>query len=94
MPTKRGGEIGGPNRWGFTEERKGRGRRERTHGSMKNFLFFNKKPNHLRGECRHQFRVLGEFKKGVNVAHEYWLSVREGNPLLWECPLHPKIKLN
>ncbi|MFS7995388.1 hypothetical protein Hanom_Chr12g01117321 [Helianthus anomalus] len=48
---------------------------------MKSFLFFfffNKKPSHLRGECRHQFRVLGEFKSGVDVAHEDWLCVREG----------------
>ncbi|MFS8008823.1 hypothetical protein Hanom_Chr14g01277441 [Helianthus anomalus] len=58
---------------------------------MKNFLFFfNKKPSHLRGECRHQFRVLREFKRGVNVARKYWLCVRERTPLLKECPLHPK----
>uniref|UniRef100_A0A251UV48 Uncharacterized protein n=1 Tax=Helianthus annuus TaxID=4232 RepID=A0A251UV48_HELAN len=31
------------------------------------FFFFNKKPIHLRGECRHQFRVLGEFKRGVDL---------------------------
>ncbi|MFS7983434.1 hypothetical protein Hanom_Chr11g00974441 [Helianthus anomalus] len=58
---------------------------------MRNFPFFNKKPSHLRGECRHQFRVLGEFKRGVDVAHEDWLCLREGTPLLGECPLHPYI---
>ncbi|MFS8006085.1 hypothetical protein Hanom_Chr13g01245121 [Helianthus anomalus] len=58
-------------------------------GQSKIFFFFNKKPSHLRGECRHQFRVLGEFKRGVDVAHDDWLSVREGTPLLGECPLHP-----
>ncbi|MFS7965296.1 hypothetical protein Hanom_Chr09g00760611 [Helianthus anomalus] len=47
------------------------------------------KPIHLRGECRHQFRVLGEFKRGVDVAHEDWLGVREGTHLLGEHPLHP-----
>ncbi|MFS7913633.1 hypothetical protein Hanom_Chr02g00143981 [Helianthus anomalus] len=52
---------------------------------MRNFLFFNKKPSYLRGECRHQLRVLGEFKSG----HEDWLCVREGTPLLGKCPLHP-----
>ncbi|MFS7974835.1 hypothetical protein Hanom_Chr10g00873421 [Helianthus anomalus] len=55
--------------------------------------FFNKKPSHLRGECRHQFKVLGEFKRGVDVAHENWLCVREGTPILEECPLHPKLRL-
>ncbi|MFS7912687.1 hypothetical protein Hanom_Chr02g00132831 [Helianthus anomalus] len=54
------------------------------------FFFFNKKPSHLRGECRHQFRVLGEFKRGVDVAHEHWFGVREGTHLLGEHPLHPK----
>ncbi|MFS8014048.1 hypothetical protein Hanom_Chr15g01340091 [Helianthus anomalus] len=54
------------------------------------FLFFNKKPSHLRGEYRHQFRVLGEFKRGVDVAHEDWFGVREGTHLLGEHPLHPK----
>ncbi|MFS7989322.1 hypothetical protein Hanom_Chr11g01045361 [Helianthus anomalus] len=55
-------------------------------------LFFKKKkkPIHLRGECRHQFRVLGEFKRGVDVAHEDWFGVREGTHLLGEHPLHPK----
>ncbi|MFS7994010.1 hypothetical protein Hanom_Chr12g01100831 [Helianthus anomalus] len=54
------------------------------------FLFFlKKKPIHLRGECRHQFRVLGEFKRGVDVAHEDWFGVREGTHLLGEHPLHP-----
>ncbi|MFS7942657.1 hypothetical protein Hanom_Chr06g00490981 [Helianthus anomalus] len=59
---------------------------------MKNFLFFNKKPSHLRGKCRHQFRVLGEFKRGVDVSHEDWLCVRERTPLLGECPLHPYLQ--
>ncbi|MFS8029550.1 hypothetical protein Hanom_Chr17g01523591 [Helianthus anomalus] len=53
------------------------------------FFFLKKKPIHLRGECRHQFRVLGEFKMGVDVAHENWLDVREGTHLLDEHPLHP-----
>ncbi|MFS7995593.1 hypothetical protein Hanom_Chr12g01119751 [Helianthus anomalus] len=59
-------------------------------GPIKSFLsfFFNKKPSHLRGECRHQFRVLGEFKRGVDVAHEDWFGVREGTHLLGEH-LHP-----
>ncbi|MFS7903420.1 hypothetical protein Hanom_Chr01g00023821 [Helianthus anomalus] len=43
----------------------------------------------LRGECRHQFRVLGEFKRGVDVAHEDWFGVREGTHLLGAHPLHP-----
>ncbi|MFS7995708.1 hypothetical protein Hanom_Chr12g01121111 [Helianthus anomalus] len=47
-------------------------------GRGDHFLFFLKKTIHLRGECRHQFRVLGEFKRGVDVAHEDWLGVREG----------------
>ncbi|MFS7912585.1 hypothetical protein Hanom_Chr02g00131701 [Helianthus anomalus] len=56
------------------------------------FFFFlkKKKPIHLRRECRHQFRVLGEFKRGVDVAHEDWFGVREGTHLLGEHPLHPK----
>ncbi|MFS7994969.1 hypothetical protein Hanom_Chr12g01112391 [Helianthus anomalus] len=58
-------------------------------GDFLAFFFFNKKPSHLRGECRHQFRVLGEFKRGVDVAHEYWFGVREGTHLLGEHPLHP-----
>ncbi|MFS7972334.1 hypothetical protein Hanom_Chr09g00843551 [Helianthus anomalus] len=53
------------------------------------FLFFNKKPSHLREECRHQFRVLGGFKRGVDVTHEDWFGVREGTHLLGEHPLHP-----
>ncbi|MFS7957924.1 hypothetical protein Hanom_Chr07g00672181 [Helianthus anomalus] len=61
-------------------------------GPIGDFLafFLKKKPSHLRGECRHQFRVLGEFKRGVDVAHEYWFGVREGTHLLGEHPLHPK----
>ncbi|MFS7973030.1 hypothetical protein Hanom_Chr09g00851771 [Helianthus anomalus] len=53
------------------------------------FFLKKKKPIHLRVECRHQFRVLGEFKRGVDVAHEDWLGVREGTHLLGEHPLHP-----
>ncbi|MFS7949155.1 hypothetical protein Hanom_Chr06g00568241 [Helianthus anomalus] len=33
--------------------------------------------------------MLGEFKRGVDVAHEDWLGVREGTHLLGEHPLHP-----
>ncbi|MFS7972696.1 hypothetical protein Hanom_Chr09g00847811 [Helianthus anomalus] len=68
-----------------------RGGGERMSGPMRSFLsffFFNKKPSQLRGECRHQFRVLGEFKRGVDVAHEDWFGVREGTHLLGEHPLH------
>ncbi|MFS7981459.1 hypothetical protein Hanom_Chr10g00951221 [Helianthus anomalus] len=65
---------------------------ERMSGPMRSFFFFfNKKPSHLRGECRHQFRMLGEFKRGVDVAHEYWFGVREGTHLLGEHPLHPYV---
>ncbi|MFS7989606.1 hypothetical protein Hanom_Chr11g01048901 [Helianthus anomalus] len=53
------------------------------------FFFKKKKPIHLRGECRHQFRVLGEFKRRVDVTHEDWFGVREGTHLLGEHPLHP-----
>ncbi|MFS7903479.1 hypothetical protein Hanom_Chr01g00024561 [Helianthus anomalus] len=35
--------------------------------------------------------VLGEFKRGVDVAHGDWFDVREGTHLLGEHPLHPKI---
>ncbi|KAJ0755511.1 putative casparian strip membrane protein [Helianthus annuus] len=34
--------------------------------------------------------VLGEFKRGVDVAHGDWFGVREGTHLLGEHPLHPK----
>ncbi|MFS8027522.1 hypothetical protein Hanom_Chr16g01499661 [Helianthus anomalus] len=63
-------------------------------GPMGDFLafFFNKKPSHLRGECHHQFRVLEKFKRGVDMAHEYWFGVREGTHLLGEHPLHPYIE--
>ncbi|MFS7944785.1 hypothetical protein Hanom_Chr06g00516371 [Helianthus anomalus] len=44
----------------------------------------------LRGEWRHQIGVLGEFKRGVDVAHGDWFGVREGTHLLGEHPLHPK----
>ncbi|MFS8010374.1 hypothetical protein Hanom_Chr14g01296251 [Helianthus anomalus] len=66
--------------------------RERREGEGTNqcfSFFFKKKTIHLRGECRHQFRVLGEFKRGVDVTHENWLGVREGTHLLGEHPLHP-----
>ncbi|MFS7915259.1 hypothetical protein Hanom_Chr02g00163141 [Helianthus anomalus] len=33
--------------------------------------------------------VLGEFKRGVDVAHGDWFGVREGTHLLGEHPLHP-----
>ncbi|MFS7988440.1 hypothetical protein Hanom_Chr11g01034821 [Helianthus anomalus] len=45
-----------------------------------------KKPTPLRGECRHQNGVLGEFKRRVDVAVVGWLGVREGTHLLGECP--------
>ncbi|MFS7921624.1 hypothetical protein Hanom_Chr03g00239181 [Helianthus anomalus] len=53
------------------------------------FFFFLKKTIHLRGEWRHQMGVLGEFKRGVDVAHGDWFDVREGTRLLGEHPLHP-----
>ncbi|KAJ0546072.1 hypothetical protein HanIR_Chr08g0356841 [Helianthus annuus] len=86
-----GSEIGGKSPKKGRRAGGEREERERS-GPMKSFLFFffNKKPNHLREECRHQFKVLGEFKMGVDMAHEDWLCVREGTPLLGECPLHPK----
>ncbi|MFS7988678.1 hypothetical protein Hanom_Chr11g01037721 [Helianthus anomalus] len=56
----------------------------------KTFTFFlNKKISHLIGECRHQIGVREEFKRGVDVAYPDWVCVREGTPLLGECPLHP-----
>ncbi|MFS7942423.1 hypothetical protein Hanom_Chr06g00488201 [Helianthus anomalus] len=54
------------------------------------FFFFLKKPIHLIGEWRHQMGVLGEFKRGVDVAHGDWFGVREGTHLLGVHPLHPK----
>ncbi|MFS8015082.1 hypothetical protein Hanom_Chr15g01352201 [Helianthus anomalus] len=33
--------------------------------------------------------VLGEFKRGVDVAHGDWFGVREETHLLGEHPLHP-----
>ncbi|MFS7983347.1 hypothetical protein Hanom_Chr11g00973461 [Helianthus anomalus] len=45
----------------------------------------------LRGEWRHQMGVLGEFKRGVDVAHGDWFGVREGTHLLGEHPLHPYV---
>ncbi|MFS7897115.1 hypothetical protein Hanom_Chr00s006883g01736181 [Helianthus anomalus] len=33
--------------------------------------------------------LLGEFKRGVDVALADWCCVREGTPLLRECPSHP-----
>ncbi|MFS7920222.1 hypothetical protein Hanom_Chr03g00221891 [Helianthus anomalus] len=35
--------------------------------------------------------VLGEFKRGVDVAHGDWFGVREGTHLLGVHPLHPNI---
>ncbi|MFS7894358.1 hypothetical protein Hanom_Chr00s001591g01684331 [Helianthus anomalus] len=35
--------------------------------------------------------VLGEFKRGVDVAHGDWFGVREGTHLLGEHPLHPNM---
>ncbi|MFS7931015.1 hypothetical protein Hanom_Chr04g00351011 [Helianthus anomalus] len=49
-------------------------------------FFFFKKPIHLIGECRHQMGVLGEFKRGVDVAHGDWFGVREGTHLLGVHP--------
>ncbi|MFS7905333.1 putative nucleophile aminohydrolase [Helianthus anomalus] len=43
------------------------------------------------GEWRHQIGVLGEFKRGVDVAHGDWFGVREGTHLLGEHPLHPEL---
>ena len=58
---------------------------------MHNFTTNNNKKNTspLRGECRHQIGVLGEFKRGVDVAYADWWCVRKGTPLLGECPSHP-----
>ncbi|MFS7980757.1 hypothetical protein Hanom_Chr10g00943011 [Helianthus anomalus] len=73
-----------------------RGRRERGLVQSQFFFFFfffffkKKNPIHLRGEWRHQIGVLGEFKRGVDVAHGDWFGVREGTHLLGEHPLHPK----
>ncbi|MFS7943212.1 hypothetical protein Hanom_Chr06g00497601 [Helianthus anomalus] len=74
---------------GGDSPKRGGGEREERANEKFSFFFFNKKPSHLRGECRHQFRVLGEFKRGVDVAHEDWFGVREGTHLLGEHPLHP-----
>ncbi|MFS7986016.1 hypothetical protein Hanom_Chr11g01005501 [Helianthus anomalus] len=85
--------MGEANGGGGTEER---GRRERgERGPITAFLSFfffkKKKPIHLIGEWRHQMGVLGEFKRGVDVAHGDWFGVREGTHLLGVHPLHPKI---
>ncbi|MFS8015280.1 hypothetical protein Hanom_Chr15g01354621 [Helianthus anomalus] len=55
------------------------------------FFFLKKNPIHLIGEWRHQMGVLGEFKRGVDVAHGDWFDVREGTHLLGEHPLHPNV---
>ncbi|MFS7994420.1 hypothetical protein Hanom_Chr12g01105891 [Helianthus anomalus] len=83
---ERGCESGGevPKRGGGEREERGRGDQ-----SMLFFKKKKKKPIHLRGECRHQFRVLEEFKRGVDVTHENWFGVRERTHLLGEHPLHP-----
>ncbi|MFS7914213.1 hypothetical protein Hanom_Chr02g00150781 [Helianthus anomalus] len=61
-----------------------RGRREGELDQSMIFFFFKKKKKtiHLRGEWRHQIGVLGEFKRGVDVAHGDWFGVREGTHLL------------
>ncbi|MFS7974337.1 hypothetical protein Hanom_Chr09g00867471 [Helianthus anomalus] len=81
------------NGGGGTEERGRRERGERERRPINDFLFLKKKkkPIHLRGEWRHQIRVLGEFKRGVDVAHGDWFGVREGTHLLGEHPLHRKL---
>ncbi|MFS7983835.1 hypothetical protein Hanom_Chr11g00979301 [Helianthus anomalus] len=66
-------------------------REERGDQSLFIYFFFFKKPIHLIGEWRHQMGVLGEFKRGVDVAHGDWFGVREGTHLLGVHPLHPKI---
>ncbi|KAM0028396.1 hypothetical protein Hdeb2414_s0019g00551131 [Helianthus debilis subsp. tardiflorus] len=85
----RGEEIRGRG----TDERRGKRRWSLSNQPITAFLFFiflkKKKPIHLRGEWRHQIGVLGEFKRGVDVAHEDWFGVREGTHLLGEHPLHP-----
>ncbi|KAJ0743184.1 putative protein kinase RLK-Pelle-WAK family [Helianthus annuus] len=43
----------------------------------------------LSNQWRHQMGVLGEFKRGVDVAHGDWFGVREGTHLLGVHPLHP-----
>ncbi|MFS7903993.1 hypothetical protein Hanom_Chr01g00030661 [Helianthus anomalus] len=79
------------DRWRLTEREGG----ERRHLSNQVFsfffffFFFKKKPIHLIGEWRHQMGVLGEFKRGVDVAHGDWFGVREGTHLLGVHPLHP-----
>ncbi|MFS7981669.1 hypothetical protein Hanom_Chr10g00953711 [Helianthus anomalus] len=80
------------DRWRLTEREGGERRQRSNHTfSFFFFFFFLKKPIHLRGEWRHQIGVLGEFKRGVDVAHGDWFGVREGTHLLGEHPLHPKM---
>ncbi|MFS7933742.1 hypothetical protein Hanom_Chr04g00383381 [Helianthus anomalus] len=87
--------MGEANGGGGTEERGRRERGERREGTNHSFSFFffffflKKKPIHLIGEWRHQKGVLGEFKRGVDVAHGDWFGVREGTHLLGVHPLHP-----
>ncbi|MFS7996203.1 hypothetical protein Hanom_Chr12g01127191 [Helianthus anomalus] len=78
---------------GGSPKREGGEREGVTNHSFSFFFFFLKKKNpiHLRGEWRHQIGVLGEFKRGVDVAHGDWFGVREGTHLLGEHPLHPYI---
>ncbi|MFS8026915.1 hypothetical protein Hanom_Chr16g01492291 [Helianthus anomalus] len=87
---ERGSEMGEklPKRGGGEREERGRGDQSKVSFFLKKKKK-KKKTIHLRGECHHQFRVLGEFKRGVDVAHEYWFGVREGTHLLGEHPLHP-----
>ncbi|MFS7951847.1 hypothetical protein Hanom_Chr07g00600031 [Helianthus anomalus] len=84
----RGGEMEG-DRWRLTERKGGERRLLSNETFSFFFFFFFFKPIHLRGEWRHQIGVLGEFKRGVDVAHEDWFGVREGTHLLGEHPLHP-----
>ncbi|MFS8022715.1 hypothetical protein Hanom_Chr16g01442771 [Helianthus anomalus] len=58
------GEVG---RGEVTEEGEMRWWSQLIFQPIKTF-FFNKKTIPLRGECRHQIGVRGEFKSGVNVA--------------------------
>ncbi|MFS7933926.1 hypothetical protein Hanom_Chr04g00385551 [Helianthus anomalus] len=69
--------------------REGGERRGLSNHRFSFFFFLKKKPIHLRGEWRHQIGVLGEFKRGLDVAHGDWLGVRERAHLLGEHPLHP-----
>ncbi|MFS8027257.1 putative transcription factor WRKY family [Helianthus anomalus] len=84
------------SKWGWRHRREGEERERREERGDQSqlfflffFFFFKKKPIHLIGEWRHQMGVLGEFKRGVDVAHGDWFGVREGTHLLGVHPLHP-----